>query len=145
MSTWHKAASDLSHYHEVVLNALDSDGYPVSVRQLAPRYDAEKGTLQLLIPSTMRIAEGAASLLAHVHNEQLWNLKAMLIKGRIERDGDRWQFVSTEYKSRPPWLMLRDVKRAVEQYLTKRGLTRPKVAYDVIHRLQREARTMKDR
>lgn len=145
MSTWHKAARDLSHYPEAVVNALDSDGYPVSVRQLSPRYDGERGTLPLTIPPSLRIVEGPASLLAHVHNEQLWGLKAMLIKGRIERHGEGWQFVSVEYKSRPPWHMLKDVKRAVAQYLAKRGLARPKVAYDVIHRLQREARAIKDR
>lgn len=144
MSTWRKAASDLSRYREAVVNAMDSDGYPVSVRQLSPRYDGETGTLPLVVPSTIRIAAGPASLLAHVHNEQLWALKAMLIKGRIERHGEGWRFVSTEYKTRPPWHMLKDVKRAVEQYLTKRGLARPKIAYDVIHRLQREAKAFKN-
>jgi hypothetical protein len=141
---WNKAARDLSAYREAVLNAVDVDGFPVSVRQTTPRYDVETGTLPLRLPSTLRLAEGPASLLAHHHDDKLWSLKAMLIRGRIEQRGDSWQFVSLEYKTRPPWTMLKDARRAVEQYLSKRGLPRPRIAYDVIHRLQREAKSIKD-
>lgn len=141
---WHKAAKDLSAYSEAVVNVLDVEGFPVSVRQVALRFDPEQGTMPLVMPAALRPAEGPASLLAHFHNDQLWALRAMLIRGRVERRGEVWTFVSTEYKPRSPWRQLKDVKRAVEQYLTKRGLSRPKIAYDVIHRLFREAKSIQD-
>lgn len=141
---WNKAAKDLSEYAEAVVNLMDADGFPLSVRQVAPRFDPEQGTMPLLIPASLRPTAGPASLLAHFHNNQLWQLKAMLIRGRVEQRGDTWTFVGSEYKPRSVWGQFKDVKRAVEQYLSKRGLARPKIAYDVIHRLFREAQSIKD-
>lgn len=143
---WHKAARALATYSEAVLNATDADGYPLSVRQTAPlsKYDPEHGTMPVVLPDALHPVEGPASLLAHYHNDKLWDLRAMLIKGRIERRGDGWTFVSTEYKPQSSWAMVTGAKRAAKQYLAKRGLGRPKIAFDVIRRLFREAQSIKD-
>jgi hypothetical protein len=42
-----------------------------------------------------------ATVLCHSHDEKLWNIQQMRIKGRLERRADQWVFISTDFR-RPP-------------------------------------------
>ncbi len=79
---WAEAATWLARFPDAVLTAVDPAGYPVSVRQTAPRYDPATGKFPLVWPPDLPVAEGPATVLCHHHDEKLWNLKQIQIKGR---------------------------------------------------------------
>ena len=141
---WKRAKKDLAKYPEAVLNAVDAGGRGVSVRQLQLAFDAQRGTLPVTLPESLGVVEGPASLLAHYHDEQLWNLRSMLIKGRLERRDGAWVFVAGSYRPNTPMDFLRGTRVAARKYLERRGLPRPKPAYDVIRRLFDEASRIED-
>jgi hypothetical protein len=87
---WADAAKWLAKFDEAVLTGLDADGYPVSIRANSRTYDATTGRLPVSPPSALHIAEGPANLLRHSHDEKLWHLNAIQIKGRLENRDDEW-------------------------------------------------------
>jgi luciferase-like monooxygenase len=94
---WQLAAETLSHFPEVVVTASGIEGYPVSVRQRSPRYDADTGETPVLIPTSVAAVAGPANVLAHYHDENLGNLRIARIKGRLERREGSWIFISTGF------------------------------------------------
>jgi hypothetical protein len=143
---WAEAAKWLAKFPEAVVTAVDTDGYPVSIRQTAPDYDAETGQMPVAWPPDLNVAEGLAIILCHAHDEKAWNLKAMQIKGRLERRGNEWTFISTAFT--PPsgmliafWQFSKNGRVATRRYLDKRGITAPTVNWDAIHDLWRRARS----
>jgi hypothetical protein len=98
---WPLAAESISRFSEVIFTALSFDGYPVSVRQRSPHYDAETGQMRVRIPASVAVVPGPANLLAHYHDENLWNLTMIRIKGRVERRSNHWVFVSTAFTPPP--------------------------------------------
>lgn len=142
---WAEAAKWLAKFPEAVVTAVDAEGYPVSVRETAPRYDAETGQMSVTWPAGVAVAEGPASVLCHSHDEKVWNIKAMQIKGRLERSAGDWVFISTAFRAPSGmlitfWRLNRDGRAAARRYLEKRGLTTPAVNWDAIDELQRRAR-----
>ena len=79
------------------MTVVDADGYPVSIRQTASRYDAETGQMPVVWSPDFAVTEGPAIILCHSHDEKAWNLKMMQIKGRLERRAGDWVFVSTAF------------------------------------------------
>ena len=148
---WHRAAKWVAKFPEAVITAICTDGYPVSVRQGSLCYDAGTGEMPVVIPDELRATPGPANVLAHRHDENLWRLNAIQIKGRLERRGDEWVFISTSFT--PPggseiirlWQLARTLSRAANRYLKKRGLARPPVNWTAIDMLQRQARASRDR
>ena len=143
---WAEAAKWLAKFPEAVVTAVDTDGYPVSIRQTAPHYDAETGQMPVAWPPDLTVAEGPATILCHSHDEKAWNLKAMQIKGRLERRAGEWTFISTAFT--PPsgmliafWQFSKNGRAATRRYLDKRGITPPTVNWDAIHDLWRRARS----
>lgn len=141
---WARAAGALARYPEAVLNAIDEQGYPLSVRQTSPRYDATTGLLPVVIPDSLGAVEGPASLLAHHHDDKLWNLHAVLIKGRLQRRDDGWVFVSVSFTPPSTWAMLRGAKQACERYLASRKLPRPVVRFESIQAMWAEAKKIQN-
>lgn len=143
---WADAAKALATFPEAVVTAVDADGYPVSVRQTAPRYDADTGQMPVVWPKAFAVREGPATVLCHYHDEKLWNISTMQIKGRLERRAEDWVFISTAFK--PPsgfllafWGLAKSNRAAGQRYLRKRGLKPPTVNWDAIYALERRART----
>lgn len=142
---WQQAAESLGRFPEVVVTALTSQGYPVSVRQRSPRYDATAGEMPILIPASVPVVPGPANVLAHYHDENLSSLQIVQIKGRLERRYCDWIFVSTAFT--PPtrgqlkslWQMAKAMRRTSRRYLATRGLERPKVNWAALKGLQRQA------
>ena len=143
---WSEAAKWLEKFPGAVVTGLDADGYPVSVRQMAPRYDAQTGELPVTLPDTLGVTAGPANLLCHYHDDKLWNLTAVQIKGRLEQRWGAWIFVSTAFT--PPargqistlWQFAKRARAAAKNYLEKRGLERPAVNWMAIETLRRRAR-----
>jgi hypothetical protein len=139
---WHLAAESLGRFPEAIITALSSDGYPISIRQRAPRYDGRTGEMPVLIPERVAVLPGPANVLCHYHNENLWDLQMLQINGRLERRDDSWIFVSTEFTPRPRgrlkslWQMARAMRRSSRRYLATRGLARPQVNWTALKHLR---------
>jgi hypothetical protein len=140
---WSAAAQEVAKFPEAVLTALDPSGYPVSVRQVAPHYDPASGEFTARWPPDLPVTEGPAMVLCHYHDENLWNIKQLQIKGRLERRADQWVFTSTDLR-RPPrsqltlfWHMARDMRRAGRRYVDRRGLEMPTLNFEALQALRR--------
>jgi hypothetical protein len=139
---WSDAAKRLSGFREAVLTALDANGYPVSVRVDTRAYDPVTGELPAIMPATLKVVEGPANLLCHYHDAKLWRLDSTQIKGRLQRRGERWVFVSKAFAPRSRVQMvsfLRNTQISAQKYLDTRGLLRPAVNWTAVKEVQRRA------
>ena len=140
---WAEAAKWLNKFDEAVLTVLDSDGYPGSVRVDARAYDPVTGELPSAVPDALRAVEGPANLLCHYHDEKLWKLNAITIKGRLENRNGSWVFATTSFNAPSKLAMLsfiKGVRSAGQKYLDKRGLDRPEVDWAAAKEIQRRAK-----
>jgi hypothetical protein len=134
---WTELVAQLRRYPSTVLTALDDVGYPVSVR-CQPRVDEAMQVLHVALAGAVGLRAGPASILCHTHDEQLWHLTNVLIRGTIEQSGDGWIFHPQRLihgQSRGPLYFLRvllDGRRAARRYLAKRGLPRPQIPWQRI-------------
>jgi hypothetical protein len=140
---WAEAAKWLGKFDGAVLTGVDADGYPVSIRVNSRDYDAATGALAVTFPSAFHAVEGPANVLAHSHDEKLWKLNMIQIKGRLESRGEDWVFQSTKFEA-PTKLafvqFLRSNRASAQKYLDKRGLKRPPVNWDAVKEIQRRAK-----
>jgi hypothetical protein len=74
-----------------VLTVVDAAGYPVSFR-CRPEPAADPAALEVALPSWLTVERGPACLMAHSHDEGMWNLRGILAKGSITVDDDRLLF-----------------------------------------------------
>jgi hypothetical protein len=140
---WTEAAKWLNKFPDAVLTATDRDGYPLSVRVPTRGYDGATGELSVLLPDVGFATEGPANLLCHSHDEKLWNLQMMTIKGTLDKRNDTWIFRSEHFQ--PPSRLavvdfVRNARRSAQRYLDKRGLARPTVNWAAIKDIQRRAK-----
>ncbi|OBF34238.1 hypothetical protein A5724_16935 [Mycobacterium sp. ACS1612] len=141
---WAEAAKWLAKFGETVVTGVDEDGYPVSVRVATSGYDSATGALPVHFPPELRILEGPANLLSHSHDDKMWHLQMIQIKGRIERRGERWVFQSTHFDapSKLAFLQfLRSNNASAQKYLDKRGLKRPAVNWAAVKEIQRRVKS----
>lgn len=140
---WGEAAKWLGKFDTAVLTGVDAGGYPVSIRVNSRDYDAATGGLAVTFPTALQVVEGPANLLAHSHDEKLWHLNMIQIKGRLESRGGGWIFQSTDFDA-PSKLafvqFLRNTSASAQKYLDKRGLKRPPINWSAVKEIQRRAR-----
>jgi len=140
---WAEAAKWLNKFDEAVLTVLDAEGYPISVRVDPRNYDATAGTLSVTLPDTLGAVAGPANLMAHYHNEKLWKLNAIAVKGRLEDRDHAWVFQSTRFDA-PSKLafveFLRRTSASAQKYLDKRGMKRPAINWAAVKEIQRRAK-----
>lgn len=141
---WTEAVKWLNKFPDAVLTATDRDGYPVSVRVPTHRYDGATGELSVLLPDVIDDTESPANLLCHSHDEKLWNLQMMTIKGTLEKRDGAWIFRSENFQ--PPSRLavldfVRNARKSAQRYLDKRGLPRPEVNWAAIKDIQRRAKS----
>jgi hypothetical protein len=141
---WDELVNLMADFGSAVLAGPDASGYPFSLR-CQPEPDAAAHVLRVRVPAYANIRPGPAGLLCHKHDEALWKLKSFIVRGSLEQDAQGWLF-------RPQQLIpgagiggligmlkfLRDGRRNARQYLDKRGLARPSIAWDEIHALWAE-------
>jgi hypothetical protein len=141
---WAEAAKWLNKFPDGVLTVSDADGYPVSVRVPTGAYNDATGLLPVSLPDVVDGAEGPANLLCHSHDEKLWNLQMITVKGKVEKRDGGWLFRSESFE--PPSRLafvdfIRNARRSAQRYLDKRGLARPQVNWDSVKGIQRRAKT----
>jgi hypothetical protein len=125
-AVWTEAAKFLSNFDEAVLTVLDVEGYPVSVRLSTPNYDATTGELPATLLEALGAVAGPAGLLCHYHDEKLWSLNVVHVKGRLEKRGGDWVFVSTRFTAPPRvpmWGFMTNLRASGQKYLDKRTPT----------------------
>jgi hypothetical protein len=140
---WTEAATALSRYDEAVLTAIDAQGYPFSVRVRTADYDATTGVLSAEFPAALAPVAGPANLLCHFHDEKMWNIRSVHVRGRLERRDDAWDFVSTAFTAPSrlgPIAMVRNANASARRYLARRGLGRPAVDWAAVKEISRRAR-----
>lgn len=135
---WSKLRDALKLFPTVVLSWVDDDGYPVSVRVSPEPIDGAE-VLRFIPPADLELRAGPASVLGHAHNEETWNLKSFLARGRLERDERGWVFrplafipgagVGSPLDQLKPALKMRPTAK---RYLKRRGLSRPVIPWDNI-------------
>lgn len=127
---WDKLKREISTFQSVVLTARDADGYPVSVRTVVVA-DDDRHELQVTLPEPVEAQAGSASLLLHQHNEQLWNLRIVLVRGELAHNGNAWIFRPQPLTPSPNALrMILNCRKTATAYLRKRGLDRPAIPWD---------------
>lgn len=142
---WGEVLRQVTRYHNAVITGRDADGYPYSVR-CRPRPDVAARVLRLDLPPETPIRPGPAGLLCHQHDESLWNLRSLVIRGALARDDQGWRFepgaIVPGMDQRSPRAMLRflvDSRRQAATYLAKRGLPRPAIPWAEIIAVKRRA------
>ena len=141
---WTEAAKWLSKFPEAIVTATDGDGYPVSVRVSTNGYQAATGELAVSLPEVVDCRQGPANLLCHVHDEKLWKLQMITVKGTLEKRDGAWVFRSENFL--PPSRLavldfIRNARRSAQRYLDKRGLPRPEVNWTAIKDIQSRAKS----
>lgn len=140
---WAEAAKWLNKFPEAVVTATDTEGYPASVRVPTRAYDAATGELPVSLTESVTFTEGPANLLCRSHNEKLWNLQMITVKGTLGKRDGAWVFRSQSFQ--PPSKLavldfVRNARRSAQKYLDKRGLSRPAVNWAAIKEIQRRAK-----
>ena len=141
--------TEIEKYHPLfesaVLNVSDGEGYPYSVR-CRPELDRPAGILRIDFAGGTDVQSGPASLLYHSHDQELWNQKIFLLRGRLEERGDGHvfrpeKFVSSIGTGGPLGTvrMVLGVRKATAAYLHKRNLERPRVPWAEIADLKKES------
>lgn len=142
---WAEIVKEMADFESAVLAGVDDSGYPYSIR-CKPEPDAGEQVLRMRLPDSARLQSGPAALLYHRHDESLWNLKSFISRGTLERDPRGWLFRPQQFTPGAgiggPMGMVKfvqDGRRSTRQYLEKRRLSRPAIAWDSIHALWAEA------
>lgn len=141
---WAEAAKAIAKFKEGVITALDTSGYPVSIRLLALSYDAASGELPVSFPDALGVAPGPANLLCHVHDHKLWNMVMTSVKGRVEPRACGWVFITTGYEPQSTLQTIRRMRASSQAYLEKRGLPTPVVDFAAVKRLRARAKLVQN-
>ena len=133
---WAEYTKILSTFESAVLTGFDSSGYPLSMR-CHPQAVAHEQVLTVAIPATVDLQSGPACLLVHAHNEQLWDLRSYLVRGRLERQGESAQLLVEKLTPGAGMggplaviTLIRNARRTANNYLQKRNLPRPTVPWE---------------
>ena len=88
---------------------------------------------------------GKASLLCHSHDEQLSKLRSFVVTGELTGEGDSWtlhpsRFIPAADPKGPLSMVktIRALRGTARRYLDRRGLSRPRIAWEDIETLKAE-------
>ncbi len=93
---WDKISKYLPQFSSAVLTTVDADGYPVSIR-CRPSLDEVNQRLRLQPSPPAGIQPGPACLLCHYHDERLWNLRSLQVRGQLVREPDGWYLLPERF------------------------------------------------
>lgn len=142
---WTEIEKYLPLFESAVLNTSDGEGYPYNVR-CRPELDRPAGSLRIDLARGTNVQAGPASLLFHSHDEELWNQKIFLLRGRLEETGDGHvfrpeKFIPSMGIGGPLGMvhMVLGVRKAAAAYLKRRNLERPRIPWAEIEALKEES------
>jgi hypothetical protein len=133
---WKPIERYLPEFASAVLSGLDASGYPYSVR-CRPVPEPAQQRLRLPLPAATAVQTGPACLLCHSHDENLWNLKSFVVRGRLEQAAGDWVFIPQQFIPgsgiggwRSYIRFVRHGRAATRAYFARRGLPIPAVQWD---------------
>ena len=142
---WAEIEKYLPMFESAVLNVRDSEGYPYSVR-CRTEQDRSAGILRLDLAAGEAIRPGLGSLLFHSHDEELWNQKVFILRGRLQGEPGEWVFRPEKFIPslgtvgiRGTARFLFDVRKSTAAYLKKRNLPRPRIPWEEIEAIKDQA------
>lgn len=143
---WADLVAALGQFDDAVVSSVGPDGYPVSVRvRLQPEADTQRLLLADGLPDGL--AAGPASVLCHSHDQQLWHLRSVLVRGVLEQSEHGWALRPTAVVPGNGMAgALGDARtflaarRRAARYLTHRALQRPAVPWGDVTALRRSIR-----
>jgi hypothetical protein len=124
-------AAELNPFPTAVLGVRDEDGTP---RLLRVNFRPGDGTSVVVdVPKDAGVRPGPASLLAHAHDEKLWNMRFAVLLGELSSAGDTWTFnpsrtargITQSSADQFRWIM--GARKTAKRYLGRRGLARPRI------------------
>lgn len=140
---WDELTTLLGGFPTAVLTALDDHHQPASVR-VTPTADHTTGVLRGPLPPGLSLCPGPASLLCHRHDDNLWKLRSVLVRGHLNTTTNQWvlsphtltlgQGFGGPLGDARTFLAAR---RRATRYLHHRTLTPPTIRWDEIRRPQR--------
>ena len=143
---WNEIVINLGKFPNAVLTGIDTNRYPYSIR-CTPKVDEDRQVLHVLLPSDTFLQPGPADLLCHSHNDQVWDLKAFQVLGKLEQGEQDWIYYPEQFVPgaglQGPLDQIRALFKAradAKKYLQKRNLPRPKVQWDELNQVKAEAR-----
>ncbi len=134
---WDEIVKKLPEYESAVLTVVGEDGYPFSIR-FVPTADAARKGLRLELSNIESIRQGRVGLLWHKHNEKLFDMSSFGVRGSLERDEGGWYVLPEKHIPGAALgitdliKMVRGGRHTAKRYLSKRGLSRPKIPWDTI-------------
>ncbi len=127
---WDNLKQQAGTFPSAVLTSRDATGYPVSMRTHCV-IDDDRQELGVTVPAAVDAQPGPASLLLHHHNEQLWDLHIVVVRGELVRSGNAWIFRPQPRTPDPSaFRMILNCRKTTKAYLRKRGLARPRIPWD---------------
>jgi len=130
---WNRIAKQVQSYPDAILTFVQESGFPFSVR-CKPHYERDQQVFRLHLPDQIGIQAGPAGLLCHQHDKNLWNLKSIVVRGRLEQDERGWLFRPLQCVPGMGGIVgyIRFVirgRRLARRYLIHRGLDRPEIPW----------------
>jgi hypothetical protein len=142
---WDDVKKHLPDFESAVLTGVDAEGYPFSVR-CQPETDDAAEVLRVRLPAETPLQDGPASLLCHRHDENLWKLKSFLVRGTLSQDEKGWKFEPLRFipgagiGGLPATVrFFTGSRRNAARYLKKRGLARPRIPWDDVNAVKKQA------
>jgi hypothetical protein len=140
---WDELKKKAAPFNSAVLSARDAEGYPASVRTAFAFDDAERA-LRVHPAADLALEPGPASLLFHSHDERLWGLQIVPVRGELALSAGGWVFRPRKFAADGTGglavlRMLLNCRKAAKAYLCKRGLARPAVPWARLKELKGEA------
>ncbi|MGS0686120.1 pyridoxamine 5'-phosphate oxidase family protein [Nakamurella sp. GG22] len=140
-----QAARRLPEFRSAVLAGFDQNGHPTMTR-VRPVVDPRNRSLLITVPEGFSVCAGKASLLCHSHDEELASLHGFVVAGELTGEGDSWTVHPSRYipaaDPKGPLSMVKTIRAlrgTARRYLDRRGLTRPRIAWEDIETVKAEA------
>jgi len=141
---WSEIVKEMTDFSAAVLTSVDASGYPFSIR-CKPNPDPVAQVLRVQLPEHIQFRPGPAGLLYHKHDESLWNLKSLTLRGLLEQDAQGWFLRPLKYTPgagigglAAMVKFVQEGRRSANQYLVKRNLPRPVIAWNTVHAMWAE-------
>jgi len=141
---WTEIVKEIADFPTSILTGVDAAGYPFSVR-CKPNPDFDTQVLRVELPKHFELQPCPAGLLCHKHDDLVNNQKSFLVRGRLEQDSQGWLFRPSKFIPGPGIggvmamiNLLLTGRRNAKQYLEKRHLPRPVIAWDTVHAIWAE-------
>lgn len=138
---WNEIAEHVLRFETAVLSGVDDEGYPYSIR-CRPELDAEARVVRIQVPDYTGIQPGPAGLLCHVHDERLWNLRNLGVRGTLERDERGWLLRPERFVPGTgmggflaQFRTFLNFRKAARRYVERRGWPIPQVKWDEYDRM----------